>query len=71
MICGEVDGSRTDLQDVTLFYFLRTTDEGVPNFDSYADCEDEITSYLVVGSLQGKFLVSLNRMLVEVRGYFY
>ncbi|KAK1133358.1 hypothetical protein K0M31_011173 [Melipona bicolor] len=66
MICGEVDGSRTDLQDVTLFYFLRTTDEGVPNFDSYIDCEEEITSYLVVGSLQGKFLVSLNRMLVEV-----
>ncbi|KOX73523.1 Dynein heavy chain 10, axonemal, partial [Melipona quadrifasciata] len=66
MICGEVDGSRTDLQDVTLFYFLRTTDEGVPNFDSYIDCEEQITSYLVVGSLQGKFLVSLNRMLVEV-----
>ncbi|XP_026670097.1 dynein heavy chain 10, axonemal [Ceratina calcarata] len=66
IICGEVDGSRPDLQDVTLFYFLRTTDEGVPNFDSYAECQELITNYLVVGSLQGRFLVSLNRMLVEV-----
>nr|XP_033194235.1 dynein heavy chain 10, axonemal-like [Bombus vancouverensis nearcticus] len=66
MICGKVDGSRTDLHDVTLFYFLRTIDEGIPNFDSYNDCDEQITQYLVVGSLQGKFLVSLNRMLVEV-----
>lgn len=66
MICGKVDGSRTDLHDVTLFYFLRTIDDGIPNFDSYNDCDEQITQYLVVGSLQGKFLVSLNRMLVEV-----
>lgn len=77
MICGKVDGSRTDLHDVTLFYFLRTIDEGIPNFDSYMDCDEQITQYLVVGSLQGKFLVSLNRMLVEVEKhicnnlYFY
>lgn len=77
MICGKVDGSRTDLYDVTLFYFLRTIDDGIPNFDSYIDCDEQITQYLVVGSLQGKFLVSLNRMLVEVEKhicnnlYFY
>ncbi|XP_076299607.1 uncharacterized protein LOC143218359 [Lasioglossum baleicum] len=66
MICGEVDGSRTDLQDTTLFYFLRVTDEGIPSFDSYQECCDKITKYLVVGSLQGKFLVSLSRMLSQV-----
>nr|XP_031841739.1 dynein heavy chain 10, axonemal [Nomia melanderi] len=66
MICGEVDGGRADLQDTTLFYFLRTTDEGIPSFDSYQECCEEITQYLVVGSLQGKFLVTLNRMLNQV-----
>ncbi|KOC59925.1 Dynein heavy chain 10, axonemal [Habropoda laboriosa] len=65
MLCGKVDGGRADLQDVTLFYFLRTSDEGVPNFDSYQECENEITNYLVVGSLQGKFLVSMNKILVQ------
>lgn len=67
MICGEIDGSRTDLQDVTLFYFMRTTDEGIPSFDTYEECLDDITSYLVVGSLDGRFLASLNRMLTDVR----
>ncbi|XP_076621651.1 dynein heavy chain at 89D [Colletes latitarsis] len=66
MICGELDGGRTDLQDVTLFYFLRTSDQGIPSFDSYQECTEKITSYLAVGSLHGKFLVSLNRMLVQV-----
>lgn len=67
MICGQIDGSRTDLQDVTFFYFMRTSDEGVPSFDTYDECLDEITSYIVVGSLGGGFLPSLNRMLVDVR----
>ncbi|KZC13452.1 Dynein heavy chain 10, axonemal [Dufourea novaeangliae] len=66
IICGEVDGGRADLQDVTLFYFLRTTDEGVPSFDSEKECLEEITRYLVVGSLHGKFLVSLKRMFTQV-----
>lgn len=66
MICGEMNGSRTDLQDAVLFYFLRTTVEGIPYFDSYQECQGEITNYLAVGSLQGKFLLSMNRLLVEV-----
>nr|XP_034180267.1 dynein heavy chain 10, axonemal [Osmia lignaria] len=66
IICGELDGSRNDLHDVTLFYFLRTKDEGVPPFDSYQECDEEITNYLVVGSLQGRFLLSMNRMLAQV-----
>lgn len=71
MICGELDGSRTDLHDVTLFYFLRTKDEGVPPFDSYQECDEEITNYLVVGSLQGRFLLSMNRMLVQVAQHLF
>ncbi|XP_076395908.1 uncharacterized protein LOC143265792 [Megachile rotundata] len=66
MICGELDGSRTDLHDVTLFYFLRTHDEGIPPFDSYEECNDEIAKYLVVGSLQGRYLLSMNRILLQV-----
>lgn len=66
MICGEVDGGRADLQNLTLFYFMRTTDAGVPAFDSYKECLEEITRYLIVGSIQGKFLLSLNKMLVQV-----
>ncbi|XP_076683165.1 uncharacterized protein LOC143376572 [Andrena cerasifolii] len=66
MICGEVDGGRADLQNLTLFYFMRTTDVGVPAFDSYKECLEEITKYLIVGSIQGKFLLSLNKMLVQL-----
>ncbi|XP_076380407.1 dynein heavy chain at 89D [Megalopta genalis] len=66
LICGEVDGSKAELQETTLFYFLRVTDEGVPSFDSLQECYAEITQYLVVGSLQGKFLVTLSRMLSQV-----
>lgn len=66
MICGQVDGNRTDLQDVTFFYFMRTSDESVPIFDTYEECLNEITNYMVVGSLDRKFLSSLNRVLVNV-----
>jgi len=66
MICGQIDGNRTDLQDVTFFYFMRTSDEGIPSFDTYEECLNKITNYVVVGSLNGKFLSSLNRILVNV-----
>ncbi|XP_011694340.1 PREDICTED: dynein heavy chain 10, axonemal [Wasmannia auropunctata] len=66
MISGQVDGSRTDLQDVTFFYFMRTGDEGIPSFDTYEECLDEITNYLVVGSLGRNFLLSLNMILIDV-----
>ncbi|KYN43305.1 Dynein heavy chain 10, axonemal, partial [Trachymyrmex septentrionalis] len=66
MICGTIDDSRTDLQDITLFYFMRTSDEGVRSFDTYEECLNEITNYVVVGSLNRKFLSSLNRILVNV-----
>lgn len=67
MICGHIDGSRIDLPDTTFFYFMRTSDEGVPSFDTYEECLDEMPSYIAVGSLGGRFLASFNRMLVEVR----
>ncbi|XP_020287509.1 uncharacterized protein LOC109856545 [Pseudomyrmex gracilis] len=66
MICGHIDGSRIDLPDTTFFYFMRTSDEGVPSFDTYEECLDEMPSYIVVGSLGRKFLASFNSMLVEV-----
>lgn len=67
MICGEIDSSRTDLQDVTLFYFMRSNEEGIPSYDTYEECLDDITDYIIVGSLNGKFLISLNRILIDVR----
>ncbi|KYQ51703.1 Dynein heavy chain 10, axonemal [Trachymyrmex zeteki] len=66
MICGQIDDSRIDLQDITFFYFMRTSDEGIPSFDTYDECLNEITNYVVVGSLDRKFLFSLNRILVNV-----
>lgn len=66
MICGQIDGNRTDLQDVTFFYFMRTSDEGIPSFDSYEECLNEITNYVVVGSLNSNFLSSLNQILINV-----
>lgn len=66
MICGQVDGDRADLQNVTLFYFMRASDKGIPAFDTYEECMQEITSYLVVGSVKEKFLLSLNKILVQV-----
>ncbi|KAG5332872.1 DYH10 protein, partial [Acromyrmex heyeri] len=66
MICGQIDDSRTDLQDITFFYFMRTSDKSVPSFDTYEECLNEITNYVVVGSLDRKFLSSLNRILVNV-----
>ena len=66
MICGQIDDSRTDLQDITFFYFMRTSDESIPSFDTYEECLNEITNYVVVGSLDRKFLSSLNRILVNV-----
>ncbi|PBC34043.1 Dynein heavy chain 10, axonemal [Apis cerana cerana] len=66
MFCGEVDGSRPELQEVTLFYFMRTTHDGIPNFDSYSECDEQMTHYLIVGSLNGKFLISMHRMVTQV-----
>lgn len=66
MFCGEVDGSKPELQDVTLFYFMRTTHDGIPSFDSYTECDEQMTHYLIVGSLNGKFLISMHRMITQV-----
>lgn len=70
MFCGEVDGSKPELQDVTLFYFMRTTHDGIPHFDSYAECDEQMTHYLIVGSLNGKFLISMHRMITQVLSLF-
>lgn len=66
MICGQIDGNRTDLQDITFFYFMRSSDEGIPSFDTYEECLNEITNYVMVGSLDSRFLASLNKILVNV-----
>jgi len=67
MKCGQLDISNIDPQVNTFFYFLRTSDEGIPSFDTYDECLDQILHYVVVGTLGRKFLFSLNRMLVDVR----
>ncbi|XP_050455387.1 dynein axonemal heavy chain 10 [Cataglyphis hispanica] len=66
IICGQIDGNRTDLQGITFFYFMRSSDEGIPSFDSYEECLDRIPNYIVVGSLDSRFLASLNNILVNV-----
>jgi len=67
MACGQLDVNKIDPQVNTFFYFLRTSDEGIPSFDTYDDCLNEILNYVIVGALNRKFLFSLNRMLIEVR----
>jgi hypothetical protein len=67
MTCGQLDLNNIDPQVNTFFYFLRTSDEGIPSFDSYDECLDNILNYVVVGMLGRKFLYSLNRILVDVR----
>ncbi|XP_070520949.1 dynein axonemal heavy chain 10 [Cardiocondyla obscurior] len=66
MICGQIDSNKTDLQDVTFFYFMRTSDESIPSFDTYEECLNEITNYIIVGSLDRQVLSCLNRILVSV-----
>ncbi|EZA57210.1 Dynein heavy chain 10, axonemal [Ooceraea biroi] len=66
MMCGKLDTSKIDPQVSTFFYFLRTSDEGIPSFDTYEECLGEIVNYLVVGALNSRFLYSLNRILIDV-----
>ena len=71
MFCGEIDGRRSDLGDVNLIYFMRTNDDGLPPFDSFDECSAEMPSYIIVGSLNGKFLSTLNRMITNVSANIY
>ncbi|XP_057328415.1 dynein axonemal heavy chain 10-like isoform X2 [Microplitis mediator] len=64
--CGQLTQNDPELMKNNFFYFLRTSDEKIPNFDSQETCDDEILNYIVVGSLNGFFLESLNEMLVNV-----
>ncbi|XP_028981786.1 dynein heavy chain 10, axonemal [Diachasma alloeum] len=66
MLCGEIDPDDKELHDATLFYFLRTKDRGIPAFDTWQACHEQITEYMIVGSLHGQFLQSMNNILVNV-----
>ncbi|XP_043489632.1 dynein axonemal heavy chain 10 [Polistes fuscatus] len=66
IICGEIDGQTFDLQNVNFFYFMRINEEAVPPFETYEECLDQMPSNLIVGSINGHFLASLNALLVHV-----
>ncbi|XP_066583833.1 dynein axonemal heavy chain 10-like [Prorops nasuta] len=59
-------GKENELKNVNIFYFVRSRDEGIPELSSYEECIATIPSYLVVGSMNGKFLNSLERLLTQV-----
>lgn len=63
---GEIDGKRTDLQDINLIYFMRTNEEETPVFNTLEVCFAEMPCYFIVGSLNGNLLSTLNRMLTYV-----
>lgn len=63
---GQLTQNDPELMKTNFFYFLRISDEKIPNFDSQETCDNEILNYIVVGSLNGFFLESLNEMLVNV-----
>ncbi|XP_011310250.1 dynein heavy chain 10, axonemal [Fopius arisanus] len=66
MLCGEIDPHNKELQGVTLFYFVRTKDKGIPAFDTWQACHEQITEYMIVGSLRAPFLQAMNNLLVHV-----
>ncbi|XP_015172668.1 PREDICTED: uncharacterized protein LOC107064483 [Polistes dominula] len=66
IICGEIDGQHFDLQNMNFFYFLRINEEAVPPFETYEECLDHMPTNLIVGSINGHFLASLNTLLVQV-----
>ncbi|KAK2587900.1 hypothetical protein KPH14_003996 [Odynerus spinipes] len=66
MICGEIDGNKFDLENVNFFYFMRTSEEPVPPFETKEECLDQMPSYMIVGSINGRFLSSLNTLITQV-----
>ncbi|KAI4497256.1 hypothetical protein M0802_007740 [Mischocyttarus mexicanus] len=66
IICGEIDGQNFDLQNVNFFYFMRSNEEAIPPFETYEECIDQMPKNLIVGSINGHFLSSLNALLVQV-----
>ncbi|XP_012272400.1 dynein heavy chain 10, axonemal [Orussus abietinus] len=66
MFCGKIDANDPELQGVNLIYFLRTNENGVPPYETYEECNADIVDYLIVGSLNGKFLSSFHKMLTGV-----
>lgn len=66
MFCGEINPSNPELKNHNLFYFLRTSEEGIPSFDSWESCNGRMTDYLIVGSINGSILSSLKNMLINV-----
>ncbi|XP_043285221.1 uncharacterized protein [Venturia canescens] len=65
MFFGEIDPNNKEIENSNLFYFMRTSEEGIPAFESYEDCNKRITNYLIVGSLNGNLLPAMNMLLVH------
>ena len=66
MCFGEIDVRKSDLKDINIIYFIRAKEDAIPPFDTFEECCTELPSYILVGSLNGKFLCTLNRILTQV-----
>lgn len=66
MFFGEIDPKNKDVDGINLFYFTRTSDESIPEFETFQACNERITRYLMVGSVNGKLLSCLNKILIHV-----
>lgn len=66
IICGEIDSKSFDLKDINFFYFMRINEEPIPPFETYEECVDQMPNCMIVGSINGHFLASLETLLVQV-----
>nr|KAF7430111.1 hypothetical protein H0235_006509 [Vespula pensylvanica] len=66
IICGEIDSKSFDVKDINFFYFMRINEEPIPPFETYEECVDQMPNCMIVGSINGHFLASLETLLVQV-----
>lgn len=66
IIFGEINLNDPELVNMNLFYFLRTSEEAIPSFDTLHMSNKQMEDYLNVGSLNGDFLNTLNKILIHV-----
>jgi hypothetical protein len=63
---GEIDNSDNILTDQQMIYILRSSDTAIPVFQSRDSCWAAFPRHVIVGSLQGEFLLTMARMLKDV-----
>lgn len=66
LIFGQLDGNNVELHDKNIVYFMRSVEDAVPAFDTLTECMAEMPDYMIIGSMNGRYLASLEKLLVYV-----